>query len=84
MWFEDAELDDSEPYLPSSLELGLPSYFTDGISNESIVNSITQDVIAESGETSGYGMANALAQHLSKEIITILPNKFQWFWSRSK
>ncbi len=64
LWFEGAELDDSEPHVPSPLELSLPSYFSDGVSNESVVNTITQDVIADSGETSGYGMANALAQHL--------------------
>ena len=64
LWFEGAELDDSEPNVPSPLELSLPSYFSDGVSNESVVNTITQDVIADSGETSGYGMANALAQHL--------------------
>jgi len=64
LWYEIADLDDSEPHIPSALELNLPSYFSDGISNESIVNTITQDVIAESGETSGFGMANALAEYL--------------------
>ncbi|MAT48297.1 MAG: hypothetical protein CMA27_00525 [Euryarchaeota archaeon] len=71
LWYEEAEFDDSEPHVPSSLELNLPSYFSDGVSNESIVDTITQEVIADSGETSGFGMALALANYLRQGNETL-------------
>ncbi|RAH15662.1 MAG: hypothetical protein CMB56_002275 [Methanobacteriota archaeon] len=64
LWYDDVDFADSEPNIPSPLELELPTYFSDVNSKESIVSSITQEVISESGETSGYGIANALSEHL--------------------
>ena len=69
LWYEDADLIDSEPHVPSPLELSLPSYFNDGVSNESVVDTITQEII--SGETTGFGIANAIAEHLRQGNETL-------------